>query len=128
MSRGLGEMCQISSDVHLPWPDCESHYELTTGNADFYSWVWNSMSTPHAPVHLWLGGVLDCDTMYNKIGDLVGPDVAEALAFLANGHRKGLFIANVWGCAGTAAVDEKPDEVRRNAVLKYINTYVRIYI
>lgn len=71
------------------------------------------MASPHAPVHLWIGGNLDCGTMYNKIGALVGSDIAKTLAFMSNGHRKGLFLSNAWGCNRSALVDEKPHEVRR---------------
>lgn len=113
MSRGLGEVCQTSANGPQSWPNCESHYDLTTGNAVFYSWVWSAMTTPHAPVHLWLGGYLDCDTMYNKISALLGSDAGNAFAFLANGHRKGLFISKAWGCKGTTSVEDNPDEVRR---------------
>lgn len=122
VSRGLGELCQTIYDGATTWPDCKSHYELTTENNDFYSWVWTSEDSPHAPVHLWLGGNLDCDRTYEKIGDLVGSDVARQLAYLANGHRKRLFYAGVWGCSRPASMDETPAEVRRSAV--YLSFYV----
>lgn len=117
MSRGLGEACQVSVDEYLDWPDCKIHYELTTTNSDFYSWVWDSMGTPHGTIHLWLGGALDCDSMYNKIGSLVGSDVAEALGYLSVGHRRSLFCDGLWSCEGEkATVDVTPDEVNRRAV------------
>ena len=108
----MGETCQVSSDDYLNWPTCQTHFELITTNADFYSWVWDSMGEAHSPVHLWLGGTMDCDTMYNEIGNLVGTEIAETFAYLSVGHRKGLFCEQIWGCNGTASVDEKPDEVR----------------
>ena len=70
------------------------------------------MGDPHAPIHNWLGGDLDCDATYNEIATLVGADVAEVLAFLGSGNRLGLFCDGIWGCTGTASVDEKPSEVR----------------
>lgn len=107
----MGEQCQAGVDGYLTWPNCRDHYELVTSNSAFYSWVWDSMGSSHGPVHLWLGGNIDCASAYNKIGDLVGSDIAEIFAFLANGHRKGLFCAKVWGCRTNALVEENPDEV-----------------
>ena len=112
VSRAVGEQCQTSADGYLTWPNCEAHYELVTTNHEFYSWVWGSMGDPHGPIHFWLGGNIDCDTTYNKMANLVGDEIAEMFAFLANGHRKGLFCDKVWGCKRTASVDEKPYEVR----------------
>ena len=118
MSRGLGETCQVIADEFITWPDCEAHYDLTVENGEFYSWVWESMSSPHAPVHYWLGGAIDCDVMYNHIANLVGTDIAESLAFLSVGHRKGLYCNGIWSCEGTASVGEQPSEVGK----RYKNT------
>lgn len=113
MSRGIGENCQVNVDEYLAWPNCQVHYELTTTSGDFYSWVWESMGDPHGPIHLWLGGVLDCADTYNEIGSLVGPDIAATLAFLAVEHRRSLFCEGVWSCEGDkVSVDAKPEEVR----------------
>ena len=112
VSRGAGKTCQTSADGYITWPNCKSHYELVTTNSAYYSWVWDSMGDPHAPIHFWLGGNIDCDAAYSQIGNLVGAEVAEILAFLSNAHRKGLFCDKVWGCKRTASVDEKPYEVR----------------
>ena len=81
-------------------------------NSAYYSWVGDSLGDPHAPIHFWQGGNIDCDAAYSQIGNLVGAEVAEILAFLSNAHRKGLFCDKVWGCKRTASVDEKPYEVR----------------
>lgn len=57
-------------------------------------------------------GILDCDETYRRIGDLVGPELALTLAYLANGHRKEMFCDGIWGCDGTTAdVSTKPYEV-----------------
>ena len=116
LSRAVGKQCQTSVDRYLTWPNCKTHYDLITTNREFYSWVWDSMGGSHGPVHFWLGGNFDCDTTFNKIGNLVGDEIAEQLAFLASAHRKGLFCENAWGCKRTASVDEKPNEVRAKAV------------
>ena len=112
ITRGLGKMFQSIADKFMPWPTCEVHYDLVTTNFDLYSWVWFSIGDPHAPIHNWLGGNLDCDATYNEIGNLVGADVAEVLAYLGSGYRKMLFCDRIWGCTRTVSVDEKPSEVR----------------
>lgn len=109
----MGENCQVNVDGYLDWPNCQIHYELTTTSGDFYSWVWESMGDPHGPIHLWLGGVLDCASTYNSVSTLVGPDVAATLAFLAVEHRRSAFCNGVWSCEGDkVSVDVKPEEVR----------------
>ena len=105
VTRRLGQMCQSKGDQFLPWPTCEVHYDLVTTNFDFYSytnfdfysWLWDSISDPHAPIHFWLGGNLDCATTYTEIGNLVGADVAEMLAFWGSGFRKKLFCDRILG-------------------------------
>ena len=109
-------MCQTIADIAVVWPDCQVHYELITENNDLYSWVWTGENNPHAPIHFWLGGNIDCARTYNQIGTLVGSDVAIQLAYLANDHRRKLFSAGVWSCTRPAYMDETPPEVRKNAV------------
>ena len=53
-------MCGVRVQSFYPWPTCETHYNLNQDHSDFYSWVWKSMYDPHGPVHLWLGGLMDC--------------------------------------------------------------------
>ncbi|CAB1112225.1 unnamed protein product [Ectocarpus sp. CCAP 1310/34] len=72
LTRGLGQLCQLNTNQLLPWPTCQTHYELTTGSHTFYDWVWNSMHAPDAPLHLWLGGTIDCAGTYEAIAELVG--------------------------------------------------------
>ena len=112
LTRGLGKMCQSISVKFLPWPTCKIHYDLVTSNFDLYSWVWSSMGDAHGPVHNWLGGEIDCAATYIEIGNLVGADVAEVLAYLGSGYRQGLFCDGIWRCTKIASVDEKPSEVR----------------
>lgn len=75
LTRGMGEMCGTRVQEAYPWPTCEMHYKLTTEYTDFYSWVWYSLYDPHGPVHVWLGGTVDCESTYAKIGELVGEEV-----------------------------------------------------
>lgn len=88
------------------------HYELATEYSDFASWVWNSLYDPHGPVHVWLGGVLDCEETYREIGHLVGQEIAKDLAYISFYHRKNLFRDGIFKCEGNADVKSAPEEVR----------------
>lgn len=111
LNRGLGESCQTSVDGYLTWPNCKVHHELLTTNRDYYSFTWNSAGAPHGLVHQWMGSFLDCDIMFEKIGDLAGAEIASKLAFVANNHRHKLFLAGAWGCKRIAYADETPSQV-----------------
>lgn len=108
----MGEMCGVRAEQMFPWPTCEDHYDLTTQHSDFYSWVWYSLYDPHGPVHVWLGGALDCEATYSRIKDLVGSDVATNLAYFSFIHRKNLYRSGLFSCEGTAEIETKPSEVR----------------
>lgn len=112
MTRALGQSCLINMDDIFTWPDCQSHYDVTLTNGDFYSWLWDSMGEPHGSIHLWLGSAMDCDSMYVEIGTLVGEEIANSLAYFAVEHRRSLFAESYWSCEGeTVTVDKKPEEV-----------------
>lgn len=49
-------MCGVRVEDAHPWPSCKDHYDLSINYSSFYSWVWTSMYTPHAGIHVWLGG------------------------------------------------------------------------
>ena len=49
-------MCSFNTEEYNPWPTCKMHYDLVTAYESFYDWVWEGMSSPHAPVHFWFGG------------------------------------------------------------------------
>lgn len=107
----MGKMCHMRVEDAYPWPTCEMHYDLATQYDDFYSWVWASLYDPHGPVHIWIGGVLDCEVTYQKIAALVGEEVAAELAMLSFVHRKNMFRDGFFACEGTADVSESPEEV-----------------
>lgn len=65
MFRGLGRICQTTAINYPAWPNCESHDDLSTNNAEFWSWMWNNMGDTHGPVHVWLGENIDCDSKYS---------------------------------------------------------------
>lgn len=119
LTRGMGKMCGAQIDESFPWPTCSMHYDMVTSYTDFYSWVWYSLYDPHGPVHIWIGGVLDCEDTYEEIASLVGPEIAEELALYSFIHRKNLFRQGLFYCEGTASVDQTPSEVRLVVVVKY---------
>ena len=108
----MGKLCGVDVEESYPWPTCEMHYELATEYSDFYSWVWASLYDPHGPVHIWIGGVMDCKETYEKIARVVGKDKARMLASISFVHRKDMFRSGFFSCEGTAEVSEQADEVR----------------
>lgn len=108
----MGNMCGIPTSNTYPWPSCETHYELATEYNDFYSYVWESLYDPHGPVHIWIGGVLDCEDAYKEIAKLTDDDTAGQLAMFSFVHRKNLYREGLFSCDGTATVDQKPEDVR----------------
>lgn len=94
-----------------PWPSCKVHHKLTTMYNTFYSWTWHSLYDPHGPVHVWLGGVMDCDATYARIKNLVGPEIAQDLATISFVHRKNAFRNGVFKCTGSAQITDAPDKV-----------------
>lgn len=108
----MGNMCGIPTINTYPWPTCETHYDLATSYTDFYSYVWDSLYDPHGPVHIWIGGVLDCEQSYTTIGRLLGEEAAGELAMFSFVHRKNLYREGIFQCSGTATIDQKPEEVR----------------
>ena len=100
LTRGLGKVCGIGTESGFPWPTCKVHYELLARHSDFYGWVWDAQYDPHGPVHIWLGGVMDCEASYARIIDLVGIKTGTNLAMLSFIHRKNLYREGVFKCAG----------------------------
>lgn len=111
LTRGMGEMCGADIDVSYPWPSCSTHYALAMYQDEFYSWVWESLYDPHGPIHVWIGGVLDCGGTFSKIADLVGDVLAEKMALLAFVYRKNAFRSGYFKCEGTAQIDEASADV-----------------
>lgn len=94
----MGNICGVRVEGKHPWPTCESHYELSTENNSLYTWVWASMQHPHGGVHAWTGGVLDCEDMHNDFVELVGPELAQELAYYSFIHRKYLYRYGIFKC------------------------------
>lgn len=105
-------MCGVDVEEDYPWPTCEAHYKLVTSYSDFYSWVWASLYDPHGPVHIWIGGMLDCTNTYAKIRELVGEETARKLIKLGFVHRKELFRSGFFTCEGKVDVSAREDEVK----------------
>lgn len=87
------------------------HQDMVTNYADFYSWVWQSLYEPHGPVHIFIGGVVDCEDTYAQIANLVGKYASSQLALLSFVHRKNMYRSGIFKCEGTAAIDEKSYDV-----------------
>lgn len=113
LTRGLGKNCQLDMEELEPWPTCESHYDMVAAYSDFYAWAWNIDLIPHAAVHDWVGGVLDCEDMYKDIASAVGVEIAWDLLQLTMSYRKNLYCDGIFKCEGKGAgVSQKPAEVR----------------
>lgn len=106
----MGNVCAARAEVLYPWPTCSQHYDLATSYPDFYSWVLESLYSPHGPIHIWIGGMLDCEETYAKVSDLVGKELGERLALLSFFQRKNLFRDGIFSCVGSADVSEQPEE------------------
>lgn len=112
LTRSLGDMCGYRVEEKYSWPTCEMHYELALSEHDFYDWVWESTYKPHGPVHVWIGGSVDCEKTYRRLTELIGSDDATTLAFLAFFTRKHYYRFGLWKCEGTSSMSQDPDEVR----------------
>lgn len=104
-------MCGVRVEEKYAWPSCQTHYDLNTAYTDFYSWVWESLYGPHGPVHVWLGGVMDCKETYRKIASLLGKEISAELAYFSFVHRKNLFRSGMFKCETLAEVEETPGQV-----------------
>lgn len=111
LTRGLGKNCQGQTTDEFAWTTCETDYNAILEFSDFYSWGWNIAGTPHGTVHIWLGGVLDCDDAYEEIASLVGPEVTSELLLLTMFHRKQLFCYGLFRCEGNVSMDVNPQQV-----------------
>lgn len=108
----MGNLCGADVEEHYPWPTCEMHYKLATSFTDFYSWVWNCQNDPHDSVHIWIGGTIDCEEDYAKIGELLGEETMRSLITLSFIYRKALYRNGLFSCTGSADVSQKPEEVK----------------
>lgn len=111
-------MCDGYVTDHYDWPSCEEHYNLVTMYSSFYDWVWDSMYSPHGPVHTWIGGVLNCEETIMSVGSLIGVDNAYSLALSAFDNRKDFWFEGYFKCDGTGGnLGESAAMVRRSRIL-----------
>ncbi|CAM9241469.1 unnamed protein product [Ectocarpus sp. 12 AP-2014] len=110
LSRGLGKLCDGSSVDTFGWPSCEEHYNLVMDYDSFNSWVFQSMYSPHGPVHIWIGGVVHCEDTISSIIGLLGEDVSNSLLNIFD-LRKNLWRDGVFSCEGFADADTSADEL-----------------
>lgn len=124
MTRGMGKMCQIQTTDTFPWTTCLTDYKAVSTYSDFYSWAWNIAGLPHGTVHIWLGGVIDCDESYAEISALVGADITKELLLLTMYHRKQLFCYGLFRCEGVVSTDMKPKEVSTGRLLDFSRVWL----
>ncbi|CAM9834525.1 unnamed protein product [Ascophyllum nodosum] len=111
LTRGMGDMCGTRVEDMYMWPNCNAHYDLITLYDDFYSYVWTSLYDPHGPVHVWLGGVVDCESTFDKIADLTNREVAREMSYYSFIYRKNMWRAGYFKCSGSVEIEEKPGAV-----------------
>ena len=99
--RGLGQYCDAAVVDGTPWPSCSTHFSLVTGYSSYYGWVCESAHTPHGNVHIWIGGMLNCDETITNLSDLVGKENADLLKASAM-NRKGYWREEMYQCEGLA--------------------------
>lgn len=109
--RGLGQYCDAKVVDDTPWPGCETHYSLVTDYPTWYGWVCESAHTPHGNVHIWIGGMLNCDKTIGNLSNLVGKENADLLKEKAM-NRKGYWREELYQCEGVADADMPLEEVR----------------
>ncbi|CAM9760402.1 unnamed protein product [Ectocarpus sp. 12 AP-2014] len=110
LTRGLGKLCGGSTVERYGWPSCEDHHNLVIDNDNFYSWVSESMNSPHGPVHTWIAGVLNCEDTVSSLSSLVGENNANSLLNTFK-QRKLLWNYGIFGCEGFAAKGTSTDEL-----------------
>lgn len=113
LTRGRGQICGARSEPYFPWPTCKMHYDLTMSHSGFYGWVWDAQYDPHGTVHIWMGGVLDCEEAYDRVKSLVGDDVGTSLATLSFIHRKNMYRNGLFNCRDVEDGDNMRDGVRK---------------
>lgn len=109
--RGLGQYCDAKVVDDTPWPGCDTHYSLVTDYPTWYGWVCESAHTPHGNVHIWIGGMLNCDKTIGNLSDLVGKENADLLKEKAF-NRKGYWREELYQCEGVADANMPLEEVR----------------
>lgn len=84
---------------------------MVTGYSDWDSWVTQSQHEPHGYVHLWIGGLLNCDDTLDTLTHLVGKDNADLIMLIAM-SRKTFWERGFFECKGSAAEGTSVEEVR----------------
>ena len=125
ITRGLGKYCDELITGTYPWPSCATHLKQVVDYHDWYSWVCDSQHSPHGYVHVWIGGMLNCDDTINTLTDLVGKDNADAIKKSAM-NRKSYWQKGMFECKGSADADTTVEEVRVFVVLFSIDRANRL--
>ncbi|CAM9655020.1 unnamed protein product [Pylaiella littoralis] len=110
ITRGLGKHCDsLITDVY-PWPTCDLHLSLVTDYSDWYGWVYESQHAPHGFVHVWIGGMLNCEETLTTLTSLVGKENTDSLKLSAL-NRKAFWDGEYFECEGAADADVSVDEI-----------------
>ncbi|CAM9893269.1 unnamed protein product [Pylaiella littoralis] len=111
LTRGLGEMCGLDSTEFYTWPGCASHYDLQDRFTSYYGYTWWSQYGPHGPMHVWVGGNVDCKKDMDVVMGIVGEDYRLSMTGYLFVMRKDMFRDTTFKCVGQADPDTSEEEV-----------------
>jgi len=91
------DMCGIISSKHYRVADCQSFYALYHKSTleDYAEYV---SYNPHGPIHMFIGGSINCEDAYNKLYAHFPPDVAKNLTAQAFDFHKNLYRWGILDC------------------------------
>ncbi|CBJ33496.1 tyrosinase [Ectocarpus siliculosus] len=111
LTRGLGEMCGLDSTEFYSWPGCSSHYDLQDKFNSYYGYTWWSQYGPHGPVHVWVGGNVDCKKNLDKVMAIVGEEYRLSMSGYLFVKRKDMFRDAVFKCRGFADFSVSEEDI-----------------
>ncbi|CAM9305494.1 unnamed protein product [Ectocarpus fasciculatus] len=111
LTRGLGEMCGLDSTEFYSWPGCSSHYDLQDKFNSYYGYTWWSQYGPHGPVHVWVGGNVDCKKNLDKVMAIVGEEYRLTMSGYLFVKRKDMFRDAMFKCRGFADFDVTEEDI-----------------
>eukprot|EP00903_Cladosiphon_okamuranus_P011690 g10995.t1 len=114
MTRGLGEMCGLDSTEFYSWPGCSSHYDLQNRFNSYYGYTWWSQYGPHGPVHVWVGGNVDCKKDMDTVIDIVGEEYRQSMSGFLFVFRKDMFRDTAFKCRGYVEPQVSEEEIMKS--------------
>eukprot|EP00752_Nemacystus_decipiens_P012221 g10835.t1 len=116
MTRGLGEMCGLDSTEFYTWPGCSSHYDLQDRFNSYYGYTWWSQYGPHGPVHVWVGGNVDCKKDMDTVIGIVGEEYRQSMSGFLFVFRKDMFRDTTFKCRGFVGPSVTEEEIMKSGV------------